>query len=55
MISQLIAVTCLLCLHDQMFVGAAEMTLQEGAAVYNTSIELAHSCAIFLFYLGGEI
>ena len=39
MISQLIAVTCLLCLHDQMFVGAAEMTLQEGAAVYNTSIE----------------
>ena len=39
MISQLIAVTCLLCLHDQMFVGATEMTLQEGSAVYNTSIE----------------
>ena len=39
MISQLIAVTCLLCLHDQMFVGATEMILQEGSAVYNTSIE----------------
>jgi len=39
MISQLITVTCLLCLHDQMFVGATEMTLQEGSTVYNTSIE----------------
>ena len=37
--SPLVAAICLLCLHDHFFVGATEMTLQEGAAVYNTSIE----------------
>ena len=39
MTSLVVAATCLLCLHNQMFVGATEMTLQEGSAVYNTSIE----------------
>jgi len=39
MTSLVVAATCLLCLHNQMFVGATEMTLQEGSAAYNTSIE----------------
>merc|ERR1712156_980900 len=39
MILLLVAVTCFFCLHDQMFVGATEMTMKESTAIYNTSIE----------------
>ena len=35
----LLAATCLLGLHDHILVIATDMTLQEGTAIYNTSIE----------------
>ena len=35
----LLAVTCLHGLHDHILVIATDMTLQEGNAIYNTSIE----------------
>ena len=35
----LLAATCLLHLHDRNLVSATEMTLQEGTAIYNTSID----------------